>query len=122
MAKVGRPLIKIDQLQVEKLAEKQWSILQIAGFFRCSADVIERRFLPIIKEARHRGSAKLVDLQWVQALKGSDKMIIHMSKHYLGQTDKLDLTNTPKGTYGIVERFENGEKVGDVILEKKTDE
>lgn len=83
-----RPKKQIDIEQLEKLAEKQWSIEQIAAFFRVSRDTIERRYAANVKEARQRGTAKIIDLQWKRALEGSDTMIKHMSQHYIGQYDK----------------------------------
>ncbi len=88
---MARPKKPIDQEQLEKLAEKQWSIEQIAAFFRVNRATIERRFAEKINDARQRGRAKIVDLQWKRALEGSDRMIMHMSAHYLGQSQKLEL-------------------------------
>ena len=58
---------------------------------------VERRFASIIEESRHGGTAKLRDLQWKKAIDGSDRMIIHMSEHYLKQHQnlKVDLTKIP---------------------------
>jgi hypothetical protein len=88
--KTGKKIIDVEQL--EKCAEKQWSITEIAAFFRCSVDTIERRFAENIRAARQRGTAKLRDLQWKRALEGSDKMIIHMSEHYMEQHQKIEQT------------------------------
>lgn len=76
---------KIDSEQVRRCAEKMWSLTEIAAFFKVSTDTIERHFAPLIKEARESGRAKLRDLQWKRALEGSDRMILHMSEHHLGE-------------------------------------
>lgn len=81
----GRPLAVIDEQQLEKLAERQWTAIEIAAFFRVDRRTIERRFSTNIEEARQRGRAKLRDLQWKRAMEGSDRILIHMSEHYLGQ-------------------------------------
>ena len=93
----GRTKVKIDVEQLEKCAEKQWSLEEIAAFFRCSTKTLERNFVGIIEEAKKRGRTKLRDLQWQRALAGSDRMIEHMSKHYLGQHErnKVDITQIP---------------------------
>lgn len=88
----GRKTAEIDAGHLEVLAERQWSLLEIAAFFRVSHDTIERRFASKIKEARLRGHAKIRDLQWKRALEGSDKMIVHMSEHYLEQHQEVKTT------------------------------
>lgn len=95
-----RPRIKIDKEQVEKCAEKQWTNREIAAFFRVNEVTLWRRYAKEIDDARQRGLTKLRDLQWKRALEGSDRMIEHMSKHYLGQHDrqKVDITNVPDET------------------------
>jgi hypothetical protein len=107
--KTGKKIIDIQQL--EMCAEKQWSTGEIAAFFRCSVDVIQRRFAANIIEARKRGTAKLRDLQWKKALEGSDKMIIHMSKHYMQQHEKVEQT--------IVTADENIKKMSDEELDAR---
>lgn len=79
----------IDQQKLAKLAEKHWTDTEIAAFFKVSPDLIRRRFSDLIEESRQNGKAKLRDIQWARALKGSDRIIIHMSRHYLGQHDTL---------------------------------
>lgn len=79
---MARPKKPIDQEQLEKLAEKQWSIEQIAAFFRVSRDTIERRYAAKIAEAKQRGGAKLLDLAWKRVLGGSDKMLLAMLEKY----------------------------------------
>lgn len=88
---------KVDVEQLRQCAQKQWSNVEIAAHFRVSTDTIERHFAAIIKEARESGRAKLRDLQWKRALEGSDRMIMHMSEHYLGQHTKaqLDINKIP---------------------------
>ncbi len=88
---MARPRKIIDIEQLEKCAEKQWSYVEIAAFFRVSVKTIERRYVAIIEDAKQRGKTKLRDLQWKRALEGSDRMIMHMSAHYLGQSQKLEL-------------------------------
>lgn len=85
---MARPRKKIDIAQLEQLAERQWSVRQIASFFRVSHDTLQRRYASIIADARLRGSAKIIDLQWKRAMEGSDTMIKHMAEHYLGQSSK----------------------------------
>lgn len=86
---MARPKAPIDKEVLEKLAERQWTEIEIAAFFKVSTDTIRRRFASLIDECRQRGKAKLRDLQWKRALEGSDKILLHMSKHYLKQHEKI---------------------------------
>jgi hypothetical protein len=88
--KGGRPPAAVNREELMKLAERQWTVGEIAAFFRVSRDTIERRFAADIIEAKERGVAKLRDLQWRRAMEGSDKIIVHMSKHYLDQHEKIE--------------------------------
>jgi AraC-like DNA-binding protein len=119
----GRPEAPIDAEHLKKLAERQWSVVEIAAFFGVSHDTIERRFAEEIAASRHRGCAKIRDLQWKRAMEGSDRIIIHMSEQYLGQTRKMDIAAKISGGYGIIERVGEGNKtVGEAILYKTEDE
>ena len=42
MARTGRPTIKIDKDNFEKLCGLQCTLVEIAGFFNCSEDTIQR--------------------------------------------------------------------------------
>lgn len=99
----GRPRKwdKIDVEQLRKCAEKFWSVPEIAAFFKVSHDVIERHFASIIAEARESGRAKLRDLQWKRALEGSDRMIIHMSEHKLGEVPQAKNEVTGESSINI---------------------
>jgi DNA-directed RNA polymerase specialized sigma24 family protein len=85
---MARPKKPIDEEQLIKCAEKQWTTREIAAFFRVSTDTIERRYAAQVEEARQSGRAKLRDLQWARAINGSDTMLKHMSEHYLDQHSK----------------------------------
>lgn len=90
----GRPKAKIDIDLIKKCAEKHWSIAEIAAVTKVHRSTLERRFAEVIEEARESGRAKLRDLQWKRALEGSDRVLLHMSEHYLQQqrTEKRELT------------------------------
>jgi hypothetical protein len=95
---MARPRKKIDQEQLERCAEKHWTILEIAAHFRVGKKTIERRYGSLIAECRERGKSKLRDLQWRRALEGSDRVLLHMSKHYLEQHEKqINEVSGPNG-------------------------
>ena len=90
---MARPRIKIDVEQLEKCAEKQWSVAEIAAFFRVSHDTIERRYALIIKEARARGTAKLRDLLWQRAINGSDRILENIADRFIGpRPQRMEIT------------------------------
>jgi len=88
----GRPPKQLDREQIIKCAEKQWSIEEIAAFFRVHRTTIERKYSAEVELGRQNGRAKLRELQWKRALEGSDTMIKHMSEHYLDQHSKSKIS------------------------------
>lgn len=94
----GRPRIPINEEQMKICASKQFTVSEIAAFFGVSRELIYKRYYTIIEEGRQLGLLKLRELQWKRAVEGSDRMIEHMSKHYLGQHEKLNIQNVPDET------------------------
>jgi hypothetical protein len=84
---VARPKLDIDEKKVKKLAERQWTGVEIAAFFGVDNKTISRRFGKEIAISKEAGRAKLRDLQWRSAGKGNVKMQIWLGKQYLGQKD-----------------------------------
>lgn len=115
---MARPKKPIDVQQLENLAEKQWSVAEISAFMRVNRSTIERRYAENYAAAKQRGRAKLKDLQWKRALEGSDRMLIHMSKHYLNQHEKVSTElSGPNGTPLNIENSANKEQFEKVITE-----
>ena len=91
---MGRPRIEIDKEQFEKLCALQCTLTEIAGFFGCSEDTIERwckreyknTFAEVFKSKREAGKISLRRTQWKLAEK-SAAMAIFLGKNFLGQTD-----------------------------------
>ena len=96
--KMGRPLKEIDKVQFEKLCNLQCTLLEIAGFFNCSDDTIERwckrtyktTFAECFKTFSHGGKISLRRTQFKLAER-SAAMAIFLGKQYLGQTDKTEM-------------------------------
>ena len=90
----GRPRIVIDQKQFEKLCELQCTLAEIAGWFPCSEDTIERwcrrtyksGFNAVYAEKREAGKISLRRAQFRLAEKNA-AMAIFLGKQYLGQSD-----------------------------------
>lgn len=95
--KGGRPQIEINKDNFESLCNLQCSLDEIAGFFKCSPDTIERwckrtyekGFAEAFKVYSQNGKISLRRLQFKLAEKSS-AMAIFLGKQYLGQTDKIE--------------------------------
>ena len=101
MAKMGRPQKQIDRDQFEKLCGMLCTQEEIAGFFNCSPDTIERwckreyneTFAVIYKKHSAKGKISLRRMQFKLAEK-SASMAIFLGKNYLGQKDVIEQTIT----------------------------
>ncbi|MBK6773429.1 MAG: hypothetical protein IPG78_15130, partial [Ignavibacteria bacterium] len=83
-------LLKISEEDVRKLAERFWTITEIAAFFNCSDKTISNRFSDIVVKGKENGRAKLRDIQLRSAMNGNVTMQIWLGKQYLKQTDKQE--------------------------------
>ena len=98
MAKRGRPKKEIDKVKFEKLCGMQCTLKEIAGFFDCSEDTIERWckdtykaiFADVFKIHSASGLISLRRTQFKLAEK-SAAMAIFLGKQYLHQSDKIEM-------------------------------
>lgn len=98
MARTGRPKKEIDETQFTKLCGLQCTEEEIAGFFDCSVDTIERwckrelkeTFAEAFKKRSVGGKVSLRRYQFELAKK-SAAMAIWLGKQYLGQTDHIEM-------------------------------
>ena len=94
MAQRGRPKIEIDQKQFESLCGLQCTLAEIASFFQCSEDTIERwcvrtydlKFADAFKKHSAKGRMSLRRAQFRLA-ETNAAMAIFLGKQYLGQKD-----------------------------------
>lgn len=93
---MARPQIPIDADEVIKLASIGCSNSEIAAFFDCSEDTIERRFAGELAKGRENGKTRLRRLQWQSATKGNVVMQIWLGKQMLGQKDRQEIDQTNK--------------------------
>lgn len=96
----GRPPKEIDLGELEKLVRMQCTRAEVAAWFECHEDTIDRRLLADIginfaayfEEKRGRGRISLRRRQWKQAIEaGNTTMLIFLGKNYLGQSDKQEI-------------------------------
>lgn len=104
MAKTGRPKIQINQTEFEKLCAI-WSTLEdIAGWFDCSPDTIERwckrtykaTFADIYRQKAAKGNVSIRRKQFELAQQGNVALLIWLGKQKLGQRDVVDERPTVK--------------------------
>lgn len=96
--KGGRPRININQTEFEKLCNLQCTKEEIAGWFNCSEDTIERWvnrtygdcFAVVFEQKRAGGKISLRRSQFELAKKNA-AMAIFLGKNYLGQKDQQEV-------------------------------
>lgn len=101
MARTGRPQLDIDWEQFEKLCEIQCTAEEVAFWFRCSVDTIERAvkrkykttYADIMRQKGVRGRIAIRRELFQLGLKGNLGALIWLSKNHLGMSDKVETTN-----------------------------
>jgi len=91
MGQRGRKRIEIDWRTFESLCAIQATLTEMANFFHCSEDTIERavrrnygrHFAEVFAEKRQGGFLSLRRRMWELAIKGNVTLLIFMSKHFL---------------------------------------
>ncbi len=99
--KAGRPRVNINWDELNKLCALQCTAVEIAYFFDCSVDTIERRikdhdgvtFAEYFKKHSSEGKISLRRAQYSKAMEGNVPMLIWLGKQILGQKDKQEQTN-----------------------------
>lgn len=102
IARTGRPKIQINKEEFEKLCQLQCTEVDIANFYNCSVDTVNNwckktygmTFSDAYKIKSSSGRISLRRCQFARAEAGSDRMLIWLGKQYLGQTEKVEATNT----------------------------
>lgn len=95
---MARPRIEIDRDQFEKLCYLQCTLAEIASFFRCSEDTIERwckrelkmSFAEAFKTYSAGGKISIRRWQFRMA-EHNASMLIWLGKQYLGQKEQQEI-------------------------------
>ncbi len=109
--------IELDWEQMRKLCQIQCTLVEIADWFNCSEDTIERRvkekydttFAEYFKKNGSEGRISLRRKQFEVANKGNVTMLIWLGKQHLGQKDRQELTGD-EGPLTINLAYKMGEK------------
>lgn len=89
---MARPKLQISNDDVEKLAAIGCTTKEIAAFFDCSDDTIERRFAGPLHKGREKGKTRLRRSMWQAVERGNITMMIWLSKQILGMKEKVEQT------------------------------
>lgn len=98
---MARPRKEISKEQFERLCGLQCTLEEIAGFFKCSEDTIERwckreykeNFADVYKKYSKDGKISLRRAQMKAALSGNATLLVWLGKQYLGQTDNASIAD-----------------------------
>lgn len=97
MAKRGPKGVKIDWVQFDKLCHIQCTLSEIASWFDCSPDTIERavvrekkmKFAEYFSQKKEKGLISLRRAQWQKATEEKNAVMqIWLGKQYLNQRDR----------------------------------
>lgn len=94
---MGRPRVEIDWEEFEKLCQIQCTAEEVAFWFNCSVDTIERNvrrrykstFAEIFAQKSVRGKVALRRTLFQIALKGNLGALIWLSKNHLNMSEKV---------------------------------
>ena len=90
---MARPLKKIDEQAIQKLAQMHCTFDEIAEFCEVSTKTLQRNYVHLIKKGRDMGKISLRRAQFEKALSGNVVMQIWLGKQHLDQRDKIEQTN-----------------------------
>lgn len=117
----GRPAIQIDSTQFENLCRFQCTLDEIASWFKCSADTVERwckkeyqaTFEEIYKKFAAGGKISLRRSQFKLAEKNA-AMAIFLGKQYLGQKDvqAVEVSKSTDDSIREIEEYISGKQAG----------
>ena len=96
---MARPRIEIDFEQLKGLCSMQCTLEEIASFFKCSEDTIERWCKRELKESfadtykKYSANGKISLRRWqFKMAEHNSTMAIWLGKQWLGQTDKQEVS------------------------------
>lgn len=115
MSKGGRPRVKIDVESFNKLCAMHCTLIEIASFFECSEDTVERwcvdkfkeGFADVYKRKSAKGNISLRRSQFQSAESGNVTMQIWLGKQWLGQKEQteIDLSMSTDDTVREMEKY-----------------
>lgn len=109
----GRPVKEINFDEFEKLCLFQCTLSEIAAWFCCSEDTIERRveeeygktFAEVFSKKKKFGKISLRRTMFQKAQEGNPTLLIWLSKQHLGMSDKNEVKETGKKESKLIIEF-----------------
>jgi len=86
--KGGRPLAVIDEVKLEEMASKDFTIEEIAATLGVNPDTIYSRFSETVKKGRLQGNGSIKHQLFVKAMNGDTGSLVWLSKQRCGYRDK----------------------------------
>ena len=83
----------IDPSKVEQLSSFGCTNIEIASFFGCSSDLLEKSYSEFLTKGREKGKIRLRQLQWKVAEQGNVSMLIWLGKQILHQSETPSLAD-----------------------------
>lgn len=104
---MARPIKKLDQQAIQKLAQMHCTYEEIAEFCDVSTKTLQRNYVHLIKKGRELGKISLRRAQFEKAIGGNVAMQIWLGKQHLDQKDKIEQTSYNEPLPLIIEAKEN---------------
>ena len=82
----------IDTVQLTKLSKLGCTNKEMADFFGCSPDLLEKSYSVFLTKGRAEQKMRLRQLQWKACENGNVSMLIFLGKNMLGQQDRIETT------------------------------
>ena len=79
--------------KVEQLSSFGCTNIEIASFFGCSSDLLEKSYSEFLTKGREKGKIRLRQLQWKVAEQGNVSMLIWLGKQILHQSENPSLAD-----------------------------
>lgn len=86
--KSGRPLAVIDEVKLEEMASRDYTIEEIAATVGVNPDTIYSRFSETVKKGRLQGNGSIKHQLFVKAMNGDTGCLVWLSKQRCGYRDK----------------------------------
>lgn len=101
----GRPEVPIDEALVITFLEVGMPVKKIAAYFNCTTQTLYNRMGNVIKQQNTLFDFELLQKQKELAMAGSEKMLIHLGKTRLQQSEVVtnddDTSGAPEWTVSV---------------------
>lgn len=116
---MARPHVKINWDEFDKLCAICCTQVEIASWFDCSVDTIERAvkrekatsFAEYYAQKASKGRISLRRQQWQMALRGDKTMLIWLGKQHLQQSEKVDQNLNARIEPHVIESPDGKERI-----------